>query len=90
MIASRITRFMLANRVIPVILIDGTEIVKGKSFQSWRRIGHPAQAFRVLKARRCDEIIVLDVKATRENRGPDFEERLREAMDVDQMIEDCK
>ncbi len=24
------------------------------------------------------------------NRGPDFEERLRQAMDVDAMIEECK
>ena len=64
---------MLAHRVIPTVLLRGQQLVKGKQFQSWRSVGHAAQAARIYAARGCDEIILLDIAATPEGRGPDLD-----------------
>lgn len=50
---------MLARRVIPILLIAGRELVKGRSFQSWRRVGNPVQAVRVHEKRQVDELVIL-------------------------------
>ena len=64
---------MLAHRVIPSLLVRNGALVKGVAFNSWRSIGSPPQAIRTHQARGVDEIIVLDIGATPEGRGPDFE-----------------
>ena len=64
---------VLATRIIPVLLADGGALVKGKQFGQQRIIGHVRQAARVYDMRQCDELIVLDVTATTEDRGPDFD-----------------
>lgn len=64
---------MLAHRVIPTILCRGRQQVKGVGFDSWRSVGLAAQAVRVHQERGVDEIILLDVTATKEGRGPDLE-----------------
>lgn len=63
---------MLAHRVIPTLLMKGETLVKGSRFQSWRSVGHVRQAVRVYQQRQVDEIILLDIAATPEGRGPDF------------------
>jgi cyclase len=63
---------MLASRVIPVLLYRGTELVKGKHFDSWRGVGSAIQAMKLYDRRKVDELIFLDVGATVEGRGPDF------------------
>ena len=72
----------LATRVIPTILCRGRQQVKGKQFQSWRSVGLAAQAVRVHQARGVDEVVLLDVGATPEGRGPDLQlvEELAEVM----------
>lgn len=62
----------LAHRVIPTILCRGRTIVKGERFNSWRSVGLAAQAVRVHAARGVDEVVLLDVGATPEGRGPDL------------------
>lgn len=62
----------LAHRVIPTLLARGDQLVKGKQFQSWRSIGHVAQAAKIYAARAADEIILLDISATPEGRGPNL------------------
>jgi cyclase len=64
---------MLAKRIIPVLLADGNNLVKGQRMDSRRVVGHVQQAARVHQMRGVDELLILDVSATRENRGPDFE-----------------
>lgn len=64
---------MLKVRVIPCLLADGSALVKGRGFDSWRRVGHVMQAARVHEARQVDELIILDIAATREGRGPNLE-----------------
>lgn len=64
---------MLATRVIPVLLKRGSALVKGERFNSWRSVGHVLQAAKVHAARHVDELIILDIGATPEGRGPDFD-----------------
>ena len=64
---------MLAKRVIPVMLVRGRTLVKGQRFDGWRSIGHAAQAARIHAARGVDELILLDISATSEGRGPDLD-----------------
>lgn len=62
----------LAHRVIPVLLTRHGYLVKGKQFNPARVVGSAQQAAEVHQARGVDELIVLDVAATPEGRGPDF------------------
>ena len=63
----------LAVRVIPTLLCKGERLVKGRQFGADRVVGHVQQAARIHQARGVDELIVLDVTATKEGRGPDFD-----------------
>ena len=63
---------MLKRRVLPTLLLKGPGLVKGAGFDSWRRIGSARQAVRVYEARRVDELVLLDIAATPEGRGPDL------------------
>jgi len=64
---------MLCKRVIPSMLVRGRTLVKGERFNSWRSIGHAAQAARIHAARGVDELMILDISATAEGRGPDLD-----------------
>jgi imidazole glycerol-phosphate synthase subunit HisF len=72
----------LAKRIIPTLLFRGEQLVKGARFNSWRSVGHVLQAARVHAARRVDELVVLDIAATPEGRGPNLPlvEKICEAM----------
>lgn len=60
-------------RVIPIILIDGINILKGNKFNSWRPIGSIIPALNIFENRDVDELMLIDVNATRENRSFDIE-----------------
>lgn len=62
----------LAKRIIPTLLCRGRQLVKGVAFNSWRSVGHAAQAVRIHQARGVDELVLLDIAATSEGRGPDL------------------
>jgi cyclase len=62
----------LATRIIPTLLARGDVLVKGVKFDSWRSVGHVLQAARVHARRGVDELILLDIGATPEGRGPNF------------------
>lgn len=62
----------LATRIVPVLLARGDQLVKGKSFNSWRSVGHVTQAAKIYAHRAVDEIVLLDIAATPEGRGPDL------------------
>jgi len=72
---------VLATRIIPTLLKRGDALVKGKRFNGWRTVGHVEQAVRIHQARQVDELILLDIAATPEGRGPDLEaiDRLSDA-----------
>lgn len=55
-------------RIIPTLLTDGQTLVKGEGFNSWRSVGSVAAAARLFAMRDVDELMLLDVTATRQNR----------------------
>jgi len=64
---------LLKLRVIPTLLWKDIGLVKGVGFDSWRRVGTLMPAIKVYNTRQVDELIVLDISATSENRVPDYE-----------------
>jgi len=73
---------MLKIRIIPTLLYKGYGLVKGVSFDSWRRVGTALPAIKVYCTREVDELIILDIAATPENRSIDYEE-------VDHLADEC-
>lgn len=64
-------------RVIPVLLIHNGGLVKSVKFSNYKYVGDPINAVKIFNEKEVDEIIVLDIDATKENRPPDFE-RIKE------------
>ncbi len=62
---------MLKVRVVPTLLLREVNLVKGPAFDSWRSVGSPMQAVKVFNRRDVDELIILDIAATPDKRGPD-------------------
>jgi cyclase len=65
---------MLKKRIIPTLLFDGSlQCVKPISFgRPYRKLGPMNQYIRVMENRNVDEIILLDITATAENREPNI------------------
>jgi len=63
---------MLKVRVIPTLLWKEFGLVKGVSFDSWRRVGPVLPAVKVYNARDVDELILVDIVSTREGTIPDY------------------
>lgn len=57
-------------RIIPSLLFADGRLVKGVRFADWRDAGSPASTIRAHNAQKADELILLDIMATREGRGP--------------------
>lgn len=64
---------MLKVRVIPTLLWKDVGLVKGVSFDSWRRVGTVLPSIKVYNTREVDELILLDITATAQEREPDYE-----------------
>jgi cyclase len=62
---------MLKVRVIPTLLWKGTGLVKGVGFDSWRRVGSVIPSLRIYNARDVDELLLLDITASRNGDEPD-------------------
>jgi cyclase len=63
---------MLKVRVMPTLLYKDVELVKGVGFDSWRRVGAVMQAIKVYNLREVDELVFLDISATRNGSSPDL------------------
>ena len=63
---------MLKTRVMPTLLYGTHSLVKGVAFDAWRPVGTPLPAIKVYNRREVDELVFLDITATRERRRPDF------------------
>lgn len=59
---------MFRPRVIPVLLLHNGGLVKTESFGRQRYIGDPINAVRIFNDLRADELVFLDILATRERR----------------------
>jgi len=65
-------RKMLAHRVIPTLLCRGTLLIKGRQFDGWRSVGAVRQGMRIQAARGVDEVMLLDIDATKQGRTVDM------------------
>ena len=64
---------MYHNRLIPCLLLDHGRLVKTTQFKKPRYLGDPLNAVRIYNDREVDELIFLDINASRERRHPDLE-----------------
>ncbi|MBN1294303.1 MAG: imidazole glycerol phosphate synthase subunit HisF [Candidatus Latescibacteria bacterium] len=63
---------MLKTRVIPSLLIRNGGLIKTVRFKNARYVGDPINAIKVFNDKEVDELAVIDIDASRDNRGPDF------------------
>jgi imidazole glycerol-phosphate synthase subunit HisF len=60
-------------RVIPTLLIDGRgRLVKTVKFGKRTYIGDPINAVKIFNAKEVDELVLLDIDATRDGRSPNY------------------
>jgi cyclase len=64
---------MLRSRVIPCLLIHKKGLVKTVNFKNPKYVGDPLNAVKIFNEKEVDELIVLDIDASVENREPNFE-----------------
>lgn len=64
---------MLNHRVIPCLLVKDGGIVKTRKFKEAVYLGDPINAVRIFNDKAADELIVLDIGASRAGCGPNFE-----------------
>ncbi len=64
---------MLKQRVIPALLLHREGLVKTRKFAEPKYVGDPLNAIRIFNEKEVDELLLLDISASREGRGPDYD-----------------
>lgn len=64
---------MLRTRVIPCLLLKGQGLVKTIKYKDPRYVGDPINAIKIFNDKEVDELMLLDITASVENRGPSFD-----------------
>jgi len=59
-------------RIIPTLLLKGKGMVKTVNFKNPNYLGDPINAVRIFNDKEVDELILLDIEASRENKEPNF------------------
>lgn len=59
-------------RLIPCLSLKEQGLVKTTKFSNPRYLGDPINAVKIFNGKGVDELCILDIIATSENRGPDF------------------
>ena len=62
------TDIMLSRRIIPCLDVNAGRVVKGIKFQQLRDAGDPVACARAYDAQGADELIFLDITASRDER----------------------
>jgi len=60
------------KRLIPCMLLKGEGLVKTRRFKSPVYVGDPINIIRIFNEKEVDELMVLDISVSRENREPNF------------------
>ena len=63
---------MLRTRVIPCLLLNDESLVKTVKFGAYTYIGDPVNTVRIFNELEVDELVFLDITASRQSRGPNF------------------
>ncbi|MCK5127176.1 MAG: imidazole glycerol phosphate synthase subunit HisF [candidate division Zixibacteria bacterium] len=64
---------MLKTRIMPCLLVDEGRLVKTVRFKKPNYIGDPINAIKIYNEKEVDELILLDITATKESHQPPFE-----------------
>jgi len=63
---------VLKHRVIPALLLRNGGLVKTLQFKDPKYIGDPINAIRIFNDKEVDELMVLDITASKEQREPNY------------------
>jgi cyclase len=63
---------MRRTRVIPTLLLRGAGLVKTTGFRNPVYVGDPINAIRIFNEKEVDELVLLDITASRTGKGPAF------------------
>ncbi len=63
---------MLRTRIIPCLLLKNESLVKTVRFKEYNYIGDPINTVRIFNELEVDELMFLDIFASKENRGINF------------------
>ena len=63
---------MLQTRVIPILLLKNKGLVKTKKFKNPKYIGDPLNSIRIFNEKEVDELIILDIDASKNGMEPDY------------------
>ncbi|KAA5533788.1 imidazole glycerol phosphate synthase subunit HisF [Taibaiella lutea] len=74
---------MLRPRIIPCLLIRDKGLIKTQQFKSSRYLGDPINAVRIFNEKQVDELMVLDIDASKQNKEPDYKM-------IDKMASECR
>lgn len=64
---------MALKRIIPCLLYDGSGLVKTVKFKNPSYIGDPINAIKIFNEKEVDELILIDIMASRQKRKPNFD-----------------
>lgn len=64
---------MSFQRLIPSVLLKGRRLVKGVRYQNFRDAGNPRTTARAHNHQDADELIVMDIDASKNNSAPNIE-----------------
>lgn len=63
---------MLKHRVIPALLLRDGGLVKTRQFKDAKYVGDPINAIRIFNDKEVDELMVLDIVASKRSQEPDY------------------
>lgn len=64
---------MLNHRVIPCLLLSNGGLVKTRKFKNGVYVGDPINAIRIFNEKEVDELVLLDIRASLDKRGPNYD-----------------
>lgn len=59
---------MIKTRIIPILTFNGFALVKTMNFKNPRMLGNPVQSAKIYNSRGVDELVFLDILASKQNR----------------------
>lgn len=64
---------MALKRIIPCLLYDGSGLVKTVKFKKPSYVGDPINAIKIYNDKEVDELILIDINASKQKRKPNFD-----------------
>lgn len=64
---------MLRSRLIPCLLLQDQGLVKTVGFSDPKYVGDPINAIKIFNEKKADELVIIDIGASRDGQRPDFE-----------------